>query len=188
MNAEFENKVILITGSSSGIGKNTAIAFAKLGARVVINGRDEAKIGKTVEECMKASRNKQNVLAVKADLSDSNEIKRLVEETVKKWNRIDVLINCASMNEAGGNIMAENMLEMYEKHFVGKTRAYLQMCHLCAPYVIESEGVIINISGTSGKQPCTIDYMSCLTEAAIDSMTKTLALELGPKGVRVNSV
>ncbi|RWS22196.1 hypothetical protein B4U80_14058, partial [Leptotrombidium deliense] len=80
---------------------------------------DEAKIGKTVEECMKASRNKQNVLAVKADLSDLNEIKRLVEETAKKWNRIDVLINCASMNETGGNIMAENP---------------------CAPYVIESKG------------------------------------------------
>ena len=182
---KFSNKIVLVTGSSRGIGRSVAIAFAKKGANVIINYHSndiEAEIVKEVIESYNVK-----CLTIKADLSKSNEVKNMVKTIIDEFGRIDILVNNA------GIVTDMPFSERKAKHWTDTMNVNLIGMFLVSKEVSkymlkENKGNIINISSTSGMDvisPESIDYDA--SKAGVISLTKNLALQLSPC-VNVNSV
>jgi len=181
----FKNKVVLITGSSRGIGRATAIAFAKEGAKVIINYVKNKEAGeKTVGEIKNLG---TEAIAIQADIASESDVKRMVEEAVQKFGAIDILINNAGI--VWDIPIFTKTVEQWERTL----RVNLIGAFLCAKYVVphmkDRVGAsILNISSTNGIDsggPESIDYDA--SKAGMISMTKNLAQALAPH-IRVNSI
>ncbi|XP_026488937.1 3-oxoacyl-[acyl-carrier-protein] reductase FabG-like [Vanessa tameamea] len=181
----FANKVVLITGASSGIGATTAISFAKEGANVVIVGRNEVKLQQVADECAATGK---EYLSIKADITKDEDAKKVINDTVEKFGQIDVVINNAGMI-GFANILSDNVLSVYDTVMNLNVRAQVHMTHLAAPHLIKTKGNIINISSIAGKVTFK-EPMICyaISKAAVDHFTRNVARELAPHGVRVNSI
>lgn len=181
---EFKSKVIIITGASSGIGAATAIKFAKLGGSLTLVGRNIEKLNETAKKCL--AENGEHPLIVKADVNNEQEVNQIVEQTIEKYKRIDVLINNAGIIENGS--IEQTNLEQYDRVMGTNVRSIYQLTMLAVPYLIESKGNVVNISSVCGLRafPGLVAYN--MSKSAVDQFTKCVALELAPKGVRVNSV
>ncbi|XP_051750337.1 3-oxoacyl-[acyl-carrier-protein] reductase FabG [Ctenopharyngodon idella] len=177
-------KVTLITGASSGIGAGTAVLFAKLGARLALNGRDVENLTKVAQECEACGAVKP--LLVPGDLTDEDTVKRTVEEVIAHFGKLDVLINSAGIL-ALGSIETTDMAQ-YDKVMSVNVRSVYHLTHLCVPHLIKTKGSIVNVSSVNGQRsfPGVLAY--CMSKSAIDQFTRCVALELASKQVRVNSV
>lgn len=176
-----KDKVALITGASSGIGAGTARLFAKLGAKLALNGRDMKNLRKVAEEC-----NECEVILVPGDLTDEDTVKRTVEDTVARFGHLDILVNSAGILAMGS--IETTDLAQYDNVMNVNVRSVYHLTHLCVPYLIETKGCIVNVSSVNGQRsfPGVLAY--CMSKSAIDQFTRCVALELAAKGVRVNSV
>jgi NAD(P)-dependent dehydrogenase (short-subunit alcohol dehydrogenase family) len=183
---KFEGKVCLITGSSSGIGEEAAYHLAELGGNVVVTGRDEQRIKNVAEKCRKISGGKK-VLSVAADLSNDKDLRNLIEKTIQEFGRLDVLINNAGVGDL--SYMSDpKVIDIYDKIMDINVRSVFYLTALAIPYLEKTKGVIINISSIASMKPSPKTTVYCMSKSAIDMFTKCLALELAPKGVRVNSI
>ncbi|XP_013188336.1 glucose 1-dehydrogenase-like [Amyelois transitella] len=181
----FANKVVLITGGSSGIGATTAIFFAKEGADVAIVGRNQTKLKRVSEECAK---NGKTPLVITAEMNKDDDVKRIVKETVEKFNKIDVLVNNAGISVTG-TILDGKVLAAYDAIMSVNVRSVIQLTTLVAPYLVKTKGNIVNISSIAGKKVRSTAYMAYnVSKAALDHFTRAAALELSASGVRVNAV
>lgn len=179
----FADKVVLITGASAGIGAEIAVHLAKADADLALVGRNAAKFDKVIERISETGSTKTPLLIL-ADVSKDAEC--IIGETIERYGKIDVLINNAGI---GGHGDLENLnLEDYDAIMNTNVRAAIQLAHLATPYLIESKGNILNISSGLAIRPIAGEVAYCVSKAAIDQFTKCAALELSPKGVRVNSV
>ena len=179
-----KNKVAIVTGASGGIGKNIAHKFAKEGANIVINYfNSEQEANKTVKSIKEIG---NEAIALKADISNEEEVKRLVNKTLEKFNKIDVLINNAgiseriSYQEITGNKWDELMNVNLKGYF------------LCSKEVGEimkkqESGKIINISSVTGLRPRALGLHYNISKAGCIMLTKCFALALAPY-VQVNSI
>lgn len=179
----FENKVVIVTGASSGIGASTAVLFSKEKANVVLVGRNETKLNEVAALCVTKK------LIIKADVSNEADVKNIVEQTVKEFGRIDVLVNNAGFVRYGSVGMG-NILSAYDEVMATNVRAVLHLTSLCVDHLIESKGNIVNISSIGGQIPPTKPLLMpyCISKAALNFITQSIALELGEHGVRVNAV
>jgi NAD(P)-dependent dehydrogenase (short-subunit alcohol dehydrogenase family) len=181
----FLNKVVVVTGSSSGIGAAAAIAFAKEGANVTIVGRNATKL-KSVEE--KCAKNGKDHLVVNADVSNDDDAKRIIESTVEKFGKIDVLVNNAGIARLGG-ILNGKIMETYDTVMNTNLRAVVFITTLATPHLIKTKGNIINISSVGGAHtPRAHFHAYCMSKAAMNHFTLGAALELSSVGVRVNVI
>ncbi|XP_049878987.1 3-oxoacyl-[acyl-carrier-protein] reductase FabG-like [Pectinophora gossypiella] len=182
----FANKVILVTGASSGIGASTAILFAKEGANVVMVGRDQTKLKTVSDKCAQVGK---KPLVIIADISKDDDARRIVKETIDKFGKLDVLVNNAGLNKPG-SILDGKVLESYDKTFSVNVRAVIHLTSLAAPHLIKTKGNIVNVSGViSVTTPHFPDWISYhVSKAALDHFTRGAAKELAPSGVRVNAV
>ncbi|XP_071539869.1 3-oxoacyl-[acyl-carrier-protein] reductase FabG-like isoform X2 [Panulirus ornatus] len=172
-------------GASSGIGAATAILFSRLGASLVLTGRNVENLHAVAEKC--SSGNASNKpLTVQADLNDETDTKRIVEETIKKYGQLDILVNNAGILEMGS--IETTSLEQYDRVMNTNVRAIYHLTMLATPYLIESKGNIVNVSSVNGIRsfPGVLAYN--ISKAAVDQLTRCVALELAQKQVRVNSV
>jgi 3-oxoacyl-[acyl-carrier protein] reductase len=179
-----ENKVAIITGAGSGIGKETALLFAKEGAKVVVADINEKSGGETLAEIKK---NGGGGYFAKLDVSDRVEIKQVVKDAVEKYGKIDVLINNA------GIIQDALVLKMTEEQWDRVININLKGTFNCIQAVVEvminqGNGVIINTSSIVGLNGNVGQVNYAAAKAGLIGMTKTLAKELGKKGIRVNAV
>jgi 3-oxoacyl-[acyl-carrier protein] reductase len=181
---KFKNKTVLITGSSRGIGKATAIAFAQEGANVVVNYIKNKTAGESVVAEIKKLG--ANAIAIQADVANENDIKRMIKETVKHFGGIDILINNA------GIVFDIPILEKTAKQWERTLQVNLIGTFLCikhtAPYMKKKGASIINISSTNGinsLSPESADYDA--SKAGVISLTKNFSKSLSPK-IRVNSI
>ncbi|XP_050354858.1 uncharacterized oxidoreductase TM_0325-like [Nymphalis io] len=181
---DFTNKIVLITGASSGIGAATAIYFSKLSAKLALTGRNENNLKKIALYCEKAKGIKP--LTVVADLTEDLDVEKLVKETIDHYGRIDVLINNAGVLAIGG--IKDTNMEMYDKVMSTNMRAVYHLTMLCVPHLSASKGSIINVSSINSSKAYTNYLPYNISKAALDHFTKCVALELAPDGVRVNSV
>jgi len=178
----FSGKVILITGASSGIGAALAEYFAKHNALLALTGRNLENLQKTKTECMKYSM--VEPLLIQADVT--TDAVKIVKATIEAYGKLDVLINNAGVFQ-GGSIETTSM-ENYDYVMNTNVRAVYELTMLSVPYLIKTQGNIINVSSLAGirSNPGALAYS--LSKAAIDQFTKCIALELGAKKVRVNAI
>ncbi|XP_026761569.2 uncharacterized oxidoreductase TM_0325-like [Galleria mellonella] len=181
---EFAEKVVLITGASSGIGASTAIHFSKLSAKLVLVGRKENNLKRIALYCEKTKSIKP--LAIVADVTEDADAQRIINETIEHFGKLDVLINNAGIIDMGG-IKKTNM-ESYDKVMTTNIRAVFHLTMLAVPHLVQSRGCIINTSCLASSKPSTMALAYNISKAALDHFTKCIALELAPDGVRVNSV
>jgi len=181
-----EDQVAIITGASRGIGRSIAEVFANEGAKIVINYNFEdakaSEVAKGIEQ------KGGQAICVKADVSNSQDVKRLVNTTLTKFGRIDILVNNA------GVMFPEDFLAANEQIWDKTIDINLKGAYLCskevAPVMIkQKKGKIINISSNSGLyHPSSMRYVEYVTsKAGMNGMTKALALRLGPY-VTVNAI
>nr|ACO15045.1 3-oxoacyl-acyl-carrier-protein reductase [Caligus clemensi] len=178
-------KVALITGASSGIGRSTAILFSKLGATLSITGRNLENLQKTAQEfdeqgCSAAP------LLIQASLEIEEDVRRVIDETINRFGRLDILVNNAGVLESGS--IENTSLDSFDRVMNLNVRAVYQLTMLSTPHLIKTKGNIVNVSSVNGIRsfPGVLAYN--MSKAALDQMTQCVALELAPKGVRVNSV
>ncbi|XP_054162226.1 uncharacterized oxidoreductase TM_0325-like [Oppia nitens] len=183
----FNGKVVLITGSSDGIGAVTAVEFFRSGAYVVITGRNLDKLSEVEKVCEKVSPNGLKPLVVVADVSQVEDCERLVDKTIGKYGKLDILVNNAGIGTRGP-IDDPDILEKYEKIMDTNVRSVVYLCHLCVKHLENTKGNIVNISSVTGLRPFRESFLYCMSKSAIDLFTKCLAVDLGPKGIRVNVV
>jgi 3-oxoacyl-[acyl-carrier protein] reductase len=181
---KLENKVAIITGSGSGIGKETALLFAREGARVVVADINEKGGSDTVEEI---KRNRGDSFFVKLDASSREQSKQMAAEALLKYGRIDVLINNA------GIVQDALILKMTEEQWDRVINVNLKGAFNCIQSVAETminqgSGVIINASSVVGLFGNVGQTNYAAAKAGLIGMTKSLAKELGKKGVRVNAI
>lgn len=180
------NPVVLVTGSSRGIGKATIIEFAKKGYDVVINylsSEEEAlKLKKMIEETYQVQ-----VLAIQADVSKEEEVKNMVEEVIHTFGHIDCLVNNAgiAIDTTFEDKTVENFRRTLDVNLIGT----FLVSKYVGKYMLEKKkGIIINISSTNGIDtiyPESLDYDA--SKAGIISLTKNLAIQYAPY-IRVNSI
>ena len=183
-----EGKVALITGSDSGIGQATAIEFAKEGADVVVHYLDDA--AGAHETAREVEAHGRHAIVVRADISDEHQVERLFDEAVEKYGRVDVLVNNAGV-DASGKEVADLSTETFDKAI--RTNVYGAF-FCCRRYVqlrkagAEAGGKIINVTSVHENIPNAggADY-DC-SKGAVRMLTRTLALELAPLRINVNSL
>ncbi|XP_047034330.1 uncharacterized oxidoreductase TM_0325-like [Helicoverpa zea] len=181
---DFNDKVVLITGASSGLGAATAIYLSKLSAKLALVGRKEANLKRIALYCEKTKGIK--ALSITADVTEDLDVERIIKETVDHYGKLDVLVNNAGVIGMGG--IKNSSMETYDTVMNTNMRAVYQLTMLATPHLIQSKGCIVNISSIAGTKPSTMALAYNISKAALDHFTKCVALELAPDGVRVNSV
>lgn len=176
-----ENKVAIVTGGTAGIGAATAIRFVQEGAKVVITGRSAAKAEKVLKEIDTLG---GEAVYVQADVSKEADIDKVVETTVEKFGKIDIVFNNAGM-EGGGNL-AEYDMASFDKTLNLNLRGVVYMCKKTIPYLIETKGTIINNSSSAAMKTIHGNYAYCSSKSAVVAFTKVVALDYAPYGVRAN--
>ncbi|XP_011252032.1 uncharacterized protein LOC105248759 isoform X2 [Camponotus floridanus] len=177
----FAGKVVLITGASSGIGAATAVHLAQLGASLSISGRNKDNLNKVAEQC-----GKSKPFIVTGELTNETDVKNIIDLTIKHYGKLDVLINNAGILESGS--IESTSLEQYDNVFNINVRSVYQLTALAVPHLIKTKGNIVNVSSVTGLRSFPNCLAYCMSKAALDQFTRCIALELGPKQVRVNAV
>lgn len=179
----FAGKVALVTGATSGIGQACAVAFAEAGARVACVGRKEDALQDLAARINKFD---TEALTLNADLSSSAETERVINETVKAFGGIDVLVNAAGHISSG--TIENTTLDAWDDMMNVNVRAAFQLMQKATPSLIERRGNVVNVSSVTGLRafPGVLAY--CVSKAALDQLTRCASLELAAKGVRVNAV
>ncbi|KAL0818864.1 hypothetical protein ABMA28_008183 [Loxostege sticticalis] len=180
----YNNKVVLVTGASSGIGAAIALKFAEEGANVAIVGRKVDKL-KNVSENIAKVGNKPLVIA--ADVTKEDDAKRIVNDTVKQFGKLDVLINNAGVF-GDAAITDANALTVFDQVMNTNIRSAVYLTHLASKHLIETKGNIINISSVAGQMVRERRFAYCTSKAALDHFARAIALDFAPKGVRVNTI
>jgi NAD(P)-dependent dehydrogenase (short-subunit alcohol dehydrogenase family) len=178
-----QDKVALITGASSGIGRAAAVLFIENGFRVVAAGRNAKALG-TLRNAAKGKPG--SVKIVLADVSEISQIDRLVAETVDSFGQIDVLVNAAGIIKNGS--IVDTTLDDWDKMMNINLRSIFYLMHKCAPYLEQTKGNIVNVSSVTGPRAFPNVLAYCVSKAALDQLTRCSALELAASGVRVNAV
>ena len=177
--------IILITGALSGIGRATAVAFAKEGASVVVAGRREAE-GKALEAELRSLG--AEAAFIRADVRHEDDVRSLIDQTVARFGRIDAAINAAGTEGRPGPVIdqtAESYAATFDTNVLG---TLLSMKHELRVMQPQGHGSIVNISSTYGHEGAAGASVYAASKHAVEGMTKSAALEGASSGVRVNAV
>jgi NAD(P)-dependent dehydrogenase (short-subunit alcohol dehydrogenase family) len=177
--------VVLITGALTGIGRATAFAFAMGGARIVVSGRHEDAGQALVAELRKLGAEAE---FVEADVRHEDEVRNLVDQTVKRFGRLDVAVNNAGTEGKAGPLTeqtAETYASTFDTNVLG---TILSMKHELRVMQPQGNGSIINLSSTMGQRASPGVSLYAASKHAVEGLTKAAALEGAAFGVRVNAV
>ncbi|KAI5639635.1 enoyl-(Acyl carrier protein) reductase domain-containing protein [Phthorimaea operculella] len=184
--ALLKNKVAIVTGASSGIGAVIAEKFAEEGAKVVMVGRNKDRLANVAKQ-VEAKGNKP--LVVVGDVTNEDDCRRIVSETLKHFGKLDVLVNNAGIVGNAMSILDEDIVNKLDKVLSTNLRSVVFMTHVAALHLIESKGNIINISSIASKKTLiAIPFGYSVSKAALDHFSRCNALEFSSKGVRVNVI
>ena len=177
----FGGKVVIVTGAGSGIGAGTARRFLHEGAFVVVNGRREHKLHETVAEFDMAKS-----LVHPGDVSDERYVKRLVEDTITQFGKLDVFVNNAAIVIFGP--FAQTTSQDWRKSMATDLDGVFFGTREALPHLLKTKGSIINVSSVSGLGGDWGLSSYNAAKGAITNFTRSLALEYGSRGVRINAV
>jgi NAD(P)-dependent dehydrogenase (short-subunit alcohol dehydrogenase family) len=183
--SRFNGKVVLVTGGTSGIGKATAVAFAKEGAKVVVSGRREKEGLAVVEEIKKGGGQGH---FVRADVSKEDDVKNLVAQAVAKFGRLDVAFNNAGVEQPFAPTH-ETTAELYRHVFdINVLGVLLAMKYEIPELLKAGGGAVVNTSSILGHVAVPAFGVYNASKFAVEGLTRTAALEYATRGVRVNAV
>ncbi len=176
-------KVVLVTGATSGIGRAVALRFAASAARVAAVGRNAEALRQVGDAIRKAG---GEPLTVPADVTREDDVRHLIQRAVSEFGHLDVLVNAAGHISSGS--IEDTSLAAWDQMLDVNLRAVFHLMQLATPHLIETQGNIVNISSVTGLRsfPGVLAY--CVSKAGVDQLTRCAALELAPKKVRVNAV
>lgn len=185
MKTSFENKVALVTGGTSGIGKAAALALAAAGAKVVVAGRRENEGREVVAAIAKAG---GKGLFVKTDVSREADVKALVDQTIATFGRLDYAFNNAGIEGTPGLNTDRQTEENYRSTFdINVLGLLLSMKHEI-PAILKNGGAIVNTSSVAGQVGLAGFGVYTASKHAVNGLTRSAALEVAKQGVRVNAV
>ena len=180
-----KDKVVIVTGSTAGIGLGIAKAFAESGANVVVNGRNLEKLE---EACSRLEAFGDRILALRGDAANETDIQRIVKVAKSRFGRIDVLVNNAATTGVGTPV-AEMQTEIWDSVLNTNLRGVFLFSKAVIPHLVENQsGRIINIDGLSAKNPTPFTAADAASKAGLLALTRVLAAELGMQNVTVNTV
>ncbi len=186
MDLGLKGKVAIVTGGSDGIGKAAAMSMAREGARVAICARTASKLEEAAAD-IRAQAKGGDVMAVPTDVRDEAQVKRMVDEVVKKWGRVDVLVNNAGTSSA--KKFDELTDEVFSEDFKLKVYGAIYCIRAALPHMKKVKGgSIINITTPGGKAAAPASNPTSMARAAGISMTKSLSKEFAADNIRVNTV
>ncbi len=183
MDLGLEQKVVLVTGGSDGLGRALCQRLATEGARVVLCGRDAERLEATASALRG---NGAEVEAVVADVTVVGDLSAFVGAAVERWGRVDGLVNNAGRSAA--KPVADSTDAEWEDDLDLKLLAAVRLTRLVLPLLREAGGSIVNVLAIGAKAPAAGSAPSSVSRAAGLALTKALSRELGPDGVRVNAV
>ncbi len=179
-----EGKVALITGGSLGIGKATALLFAKEGAKVVITGRTEKTLKEAVNEAKKQG---LEIDYFVSDVTKEEDCEAAGDYTVNKYGRIDILINNAGVSQGGETHKIST--ETWDKTFDINVKGTFLMSKYTIPHMLKKgKGCIVNNSSSGGLKALPRLAAYCASKGAVTQLTRCMALEYAERGIRVNAV
>jgi NAD(P)-dependent dehydrogenase (short-subunit alcohol dehydrogenase family) len=181
--ARLEGKSAIVTGSATGIGKATAMLFAREGAKVVVSDVDEAA-GRQVVDAIKGDG--REAIFVKADVSHPEDVERMVETTVRTYGRLDVLVNNAAVYRGDGSILTVPDETWDQVMGVNLKGTYL-CCKFAIARMIEGGGSIVNLSSVNALMGLSLTAYTA-SKGGVQALTRLLAVEFAPKGIRVNCI
>ena len=177
------SKVVFVTGATSGIGRAIALRFAENHDRVVAIGRNSAALRaleQALTECGARS------MSLVADVTNESEMETAISRAIEHFGRLDVVVNAAGHISNG--TIENTSLAAWDAMMSVNLRAVFHLMQLATPHLIKTKGNVVNISSVTGLRsfPGVLAY--CVSKAGVDQLTRCAALELAPKGVRVNAV
>jgi 3-oxoacyl-[acyl-carrier protein] reductase len=180
---QLHDKVALVTGASRGIGAAIAARLAADGAKLVVNyARSERAANEVVESIRK---NGRDAIAIRADISDLDQIPGLIDQTLQKFGRLDILVNNAAYSQR--RTLDEMDLDHFARHFKLNVRGLLFTTQAAARHM-QSGGRIINITSGIVRARVAGSAVYAGSKAAVEAFTRCLAAELGPRGITINSL
>ena len=183
MERELAGKAALVTGATSGIGRATALRFAEAGAGVALVGRNAEALAAVAAEVRGRG---AEALEVRADVMSDEDAARAVSAAATGFGRLDVLVSAAGIISTG--TVETTTLGAWDEMLNVNLRAVFHLMQLAVPHLEKTRGSVVNVSSVTGLRafPGVLAY--CVSKAGLDQLTRCAALELAPKGVRVNAV
>jgi NAD(P)-dependent dehydrogenase (short-subunit alcohol dehydrogenase family) len=179
----FAQKVVIVTGASSGIGRSAAMAFAREGAEVVLVARSEPDLAEVAHAITAVG---GRALACAADITAGDTPQKIVATTIDTFGGIDVLVNAAGVIATG---TMENTTDAAWDAMMGiNLRAPFRLMREAAPHLKARKGAVVNVSSVNGLRSFAGVLAYCVSKAGVDHLTRCAALEMAPHGVRVNAV
>jgi NAD(P)-dependent dehydrogenase (short-subunit alcohol dehydrogenase family) len=180
----FKDKVVIVTGASSGIGAETAVTFSKFGANLTIVGRNEERLAIVAEKC--ENNNGLSPLRIILDLTHPGSCEMVINKTLETYGNIDVLVNCAGVFTLS-SIFDESM-STFDDMMAINMRVPFLLTQLAIPHLVKTKGNIVNVASsmTTKHKPGMLVYT--LLNTAMEKFTLLAAAELVTEGVRINIV
>jgi NAD(P)-dependent dehydrogenase (short-subunit alcohol dehydrogenase family) len=180
---DFQQKVVIVTGASSGIGRAAAEAFARENARVLLVGRNETALDDATRAVAAIG---TAAVGFAADITSADAPERIVAAALGRFGGIDVLVNAAGVIATG--TLETTSDESWDAMMGVNLRAPFRLMRAAAPHLRESKGAVVNVSSVNGLRSFAGVLAYCVSKAGMDHLTRCAALEMAPFGVRVNAV
>jgi NAD(P)-dependent dehydrogenase (short-subunit alcohol dehydrogenase family) len=180
---DLTSRVALVTGASSGIGAHVAESLGEAGAAVAIGGRNESRLK---EVAARVEQTGAQCLPIIADLENEGEATDTVERTVERFGRLDVLVCCAGRLEIG--LLEETSLATLDQQWRVNVRAPFVLTQAAIPHLRDGRGSVVYFISPAGEIGQAYAGAYGMSKAALAQLTRTLAVELAPDGVRVNAI
>lgn len=181
---DLTGKVAIVTGSSKGIGRAIALAFAQQGAKVVLSSRRQEAVDAVAEEFKAAG---LDAIAIACHMGSSEQIAQLVDKTVAQLGGLDIVVNNAAANPIFGPIQDADG-GAFDKIMQVNVKGPWELSKLAFPHLKKNKGCVINISSIEGVTPGQGMGLYSVSKAALIQLTNALAREWGPYGIRANSI
>ena len=181
--ARFKDRVCLVTGASSGIGRACALALGAEGAKVIAAGRRQARLDEVVAQIRAAG---GEAVAVAGDVREETACRAWVAAAVNQCGGLDGLVNSAGVMGSGGLLNLEPA--EWDRMMDTNLRAMYLLTRAAAPELIKRRGAVVNLSSVAGPRPYANLMGYVVSKAGVDAFTRCAALDLAPHGVRVNAL